>query len=69
MPTVYRGKAVVKCLKYQCIVDKRQNVLPSCLDCEFSEAEMVDLEDKQVGAMRPRKQKAVARPTEEEKEG
>lgn len=68
MPTSYRGKAVIKCLKYQCIVDKRQDVMSSCLECEHAEAAIVDLEDKQIGAIKPKKKKAVAWPTEE-KEG
>lgn len=58
MPDTYRGRAEIKCSKAICVIDKaRKDVIASCLECEFSEATMIDLEEKPLGALK-KKQKA-----------
>jgi len=53
MPKTYKGKVEIRCLKEFC--KDHKDVLAACLDCEFSEAIVVDLEDKPVGTIKKTK--------------
>jgi len=55
MPTLYRGRVEIKCNKEICIEDKaRENVSVVCLNCKEVATTVVDLDQKPLGAIKPK---------------
>lgn len=68
MPTPYRGRVEIKCLKEKCEIDAvRGNVVPACFICELSMPVIIDLDEKPVGDLRKPKTENVKKEVTETK--
>jgi hypothetical protein len=59
MPTAYRGRFEIRCMKERCTKDRvRGDVGIDCLGCDNSTHVAVDLESKEIGQLKAPKKKA-----------